>query len=153
MDDVEQRRQDKIREVAHRIWREEGCPDGRADAHWQMARDLVAVEEGYEHGMLKPNPASQPESLGPEGEPVEEAKLQDNLGEFPTLTDQGEQRPPSRVNLGQAAPGGEPLEEAERARVAKPGPGEGAAKGGGGRAGVEAPPRKTGATRRKKKEG
>jgi hypothetical protein len=113
MDDLEHRKQDRIREVAHRIWREEGCPDGRADAHWQMARDLVAVEEGYNLA-TEPNPITDPTNIGPEGEPVEEAKLQENLGEFPTLTDQGEQQPPSRVNLGQAAPGGEPLAEAER---------------------------------------
>jgi hypothetical protein len=95
MDERERKREDRIREVAHRIWREEGCPHGRHEQHWQMARDLVAIEEGYESA-LKP----ADEKLGPYGEPVEEAKLEENLGEFPTLTDQGEQQPPGRSASG-----------------------------------------------------
>ncbi len=43
MDERERKREDRIREVAHRIWREEGCPHGRHEQHWQMARDLVAI--------------------------------------------------------------------------------------------------------------
>ncbi|MGZ8321568.1 MAG: DUF2934 domain-containing protein [Rhodoplanes sp.] len=41
MDDHERR----VRERAYRIWEEEGRPDGRADTHWEMARELVAIEE------------------------------------------------------------------------------------------------------------
>ena len=29
---------------AHRIWEEEGRPEGRAEIHWNMARELIAVE-------------------------------------------------------------------------------------------------------------
>jgi hypothetical protein len=93
MDQPQRNREDRIREVAHRIWREEGCPHGRDRQHWDMARDLVAIEEGYER-TLKP----VEEKLGPYGEPVEEAKLEDNLGEFPTLTDQGEQQAPHKID-------------------------------------------------------
>jgi hypothetical protein len=33
---------DRIRERAHEIWREEGCPDGHADEHWRRAeRELT----------------------------------------------------------------------------------------------------------------
>jgi len=28
---------DRIRERAHAIWREEGCPEGHADEHWRRA--------------------------------------------------------------------------------------------------------------------
>ncbi|MDR6290141.1 hypothetical protein E9232_002662 [Inquilinus ginsengisoli] len=28
---------DRIRERAHEIWREEGCPKGHADEHWRRA--------------------------------------------------------------------------------------------------------------------
>jgi hypothetical protein len=28
---------DRIRERAHEIWREEGCPEGHADEHWRRA--------------------------------------------------------------------------------------------------------------------
>jgi hypothetical protein len=33
---------DRIRERAHEIWREEGCPEGHADEHWRRAeRELT----------------------------------------------------------------------------------------------------------------
>jgi Protein of unknown function (DUF2934) len=38
-------REDLIRTKAFFIWLDEGCPEGRADAHWQMATELVATEE------------------------------------------------------------------------------------------------------------
>jgi hypothetical protein len=39
-------REELIRTKAYYIWLDEGCPEGRADAHWQMATELVATEEG-----------------------------------------------------------------------------------------------------------
>ena len=38
-------REDLIGTKAFFIWLDEGCPEGRADAHWQMATELVATEE------------------------------------------------------------------------------------------------------------
>jgi hypothetical protein len=38
-------REDLIRTKAFFIWLYEGCPEGRADAHWLMATELVATEE------------------------------------------------------------------------------------------------------------
>ena len=49
----ERKREERIRHHAHRIWEEEGRPHGRDGQHWQMAKDLVAIEEGYESA-LKP---------------------------------------------------------------------------------------------------
>ena len=37
-------REDLIRTKAFYIWLDEGCPEGRADAHWQMATELAAAE-------------------------------------------------------------------------------------------------------------
>jgi hypothetical protein len=137
MDDFDHRHQDRIRAHAHRIWEEEGRPHGRDAEHWRMARELVAIEENQK---LATKPVNA-ERIGPEGEPIEEAKLEENLGEFPTLTDQGEQEAPHRrsedgakegrsedgagegrseqesprpVNEGQAAPGAAPLDAAKR---------------------------------------
>jgi Protein of unknown function (DUF2934) len=42
MSDLEQR----IRERAYRIWLEEGMPEGRENAHWDMATELIAIEDG-----------------------------------------------------------------------------------------------------------
>jgi hypothetical protein len=79
---------ERIRQRAHKIWVEEGQPEGRADDHWQMARQLVAIEDRPGDD-LKPNPLTQPDAGST---PVEEASIQENLGEFPTLTDQGEEQ-------------------------------------------------------------
>jgi hypothetical protein len=42
MSDLDQR----IRERAYRIWLEEGCPEGREKDHWDMATELVPIEDG-----------------------------------------------------------------------------------------------------------
>jgi len=41
MDDKEQR----IRDVAYRLWQEDGRPEGRAEEHWRRACEIVAKEE------------------------------------------------------------------------------------------------------------
>jgi hypothetical protein len=38
-------REQRIRTKAFYIWLEEGCPQGRAQAHWDMATELVAIEK------------------------------------------------------------------------------------------------------------
>ena len=43
MVDQEQR----IRARAYRIWEEEGRPEGRAEVHWDMARELIAIEDNF----------------------------------------------------------------------------------------------------------
>lgn len=82
-------RQERIRERAYRLWEAEGCPEGRAAVHWDEATELVAIEENQrlattpvEHSM---------DNIGPTGEPVEPLEAVRNLGEFPTMTDQGEE--------------------------------------------------------------
>jgi Protein of unknown function (DUF2934) len=79
MSDVEQR----IRERAYQIWLEEGCPEGRELDHWNMATELVAIEDGQQ-STLKPID----QNLGSAGkaiEPIERCTTR----EFPTLTDWG----------------------------------------------------------------
>jgi hypothetical protein len=39
-------REELVRTKAFYIWLDEGCPEGRADANWQVATELVATEEG-----------------------------------------------------------------------------------------------------------
>ncbi|GGE36748.1 hypothetical protein GCM10007276_12780 [Agaricicola taiwanensis] len=94
---------ERIRQRAHQIWIEEGKPEGRAEDHWQMARQLVAIEDAPGDD-LKPNPLTEPHS---DEAPVEEASIQENLGEFPTLTDQGEEqtvpKPRSKKSSGKAS--------------------------------------------------
>jgi hypothetical protein len=75
-------REQRIRERAFGIWLEEGRPEGRADVHWDMATELIAIEEN-QLLTLKP--------VGRAGEPVEPILAVENAGDFPTLTDQGEE--------------------------------------------------------------
>jgi hypothetical protein len=48
MDTIEQR----IRDRAHKLWEQEGRPEGRAESHWEQACTLVASESG----LPKPKP-------------------------------------------------------------------------------------------------
>ena len=58
--------QQRIRERAYAIWQAEGCPEGRAAAHWELARRLVEEREAYldEEG-AESFPASDPPSHVP----------------------------------------------------------------------------------------
>ena len=67
------------------LWLEEGCPEGQEKAHWGMAAELVAIEDGQQ-ATLKPIQ----QNLGPMGEPIEPLEAVENAGESPTFTDQGE---------------------------------------------------------------
>ncbi len=86
MDDYEKR----VRQKAYSLWEQEGRPEGREDAHWDMARELVAIEDNQ---MLATKPIVGPTGVGEAGEPIEPIEAIENSGEFPTLTDQGEEQP------------------------------------------------------------
>jgi hypothetical protein len=78
----------RIRERAHKIWLDEGCPQGREQLHWELARLAIAEEDALASTLT---PAQSPP---PSAEPVEAVA---NQAEFPTLTDQGEaQHVPAR---------------------------------------------------------
>ncbi len=86
-------RERRIRERAYQLWEADGGPHGRDLEYWERARELIGIEESPGAGQL-PNPGVEGEG----GEPVEEAFLEDNLGEFPgRLTDQGDHQQTPRV--------------------------------------------------------
>ena len=37
-------RERRLREIAHRIWEDEGRPDGQDQRHWKMAKDILRNE-------------------------------------------------------------------------------------------------------------
>lgn len=82
--------EERVRRRAYRLSQEEGCPEGRANAHWDLARELVAIEENQKLTTHKLGPEGSNERRG---EPVEQTDPVRNEGEFPTLTDQGEGQP------------------------------------------------------------
>jgi hypothetical protein len=90
-------REAHIREVAYRMWEENGRPHGRDVEFWERARELVGMKENRGAGQLPRSAESSPK--------VEEAERKDNLGEFPGVADQGEkaETPRPRRRRRQAA--------------------------------------------------
>ena len=116
MSDTEQ----KIRERAYHLWEADGRPHGGEQEYWERARELVGMESNPGAGQL-PNPMTQPDRTGPQGEPIEEAELQDNLGEFPDrFADQGETRVTPEVRkVAQAAAPNQPEDQPENPPTSK----------------------------------
>jgi hypothetical protein len=82
----------RIRLRAARMWREAGSPMGREDEYLERARELQAFVD-HPNAALLPNPMLEHPHPGGSEQPVEEAELLENLGEFPGRTDQGERMP------------------------------------------------------------
>lgn len=86
-------RQQRIREQAYHLWQADGCPPGRDLDYWERARELVGMQDSPEAGRL-PNPSTHQTLAGGQPVGIEEAEIQQNLGEFPDrLADQGEWQP------------------------------------------------------------
>lgn len=86
----------RIDERTRLLWEEAGRPEGREHEYRQRARQLIAIEDNP-HGASHPVPVgAEKEEERQRAEPLEAVE---NQGEFPTLTDQGEeQTAPRRRN-------------------------------------------------------
>jgi hypothetical protein len=81
----------RIRERAYLLWEADGSPVGRDLEYWERARELTGLEDSGGAGLL-PNPQNEPDSPRETG--IEEADIEENLGEFPSrFTDQGDRQP------------------------------------------------------------
>jgi hypothetical protein len=99
MDDLTER----VRRRAYQMWLDEGRPEGREAAHWDMASELVAIEDGQTK-TTKPV-ERDPDDAEIAATPVEPAAPAAAMGELPTITDVGEQTyPPARVAEKLAGP-------------------------------------------------
>jgi hypothetical protein len=79
-------RDQRIRERAYHLWEADGSPHGRDMEYWERARELVGIEDSAGAGEI-------PAASISDDDVVDEAALQDNLGEFPGLQkDQGDER-------------------------------------------------------------
>jgi hypothetical protein len=85
---------EELRARARRLWEDAGRPQGLEDEYLERARELAALESNPKAG-LQPNPLADGVVTPAErGEPVENAAVTDNLGEFPSrFTDQGDRQP------------------------------------------------------------
>ncbi len=82
----------RIKARARQMWEEAGSPDGGMDEFTERADELIRMEDASGFGQL-PNPMTLDEPIP--GVVVEEASIQENLGEFPGgagVADQGEWR-------------------------------------------------------------
>lgn len=105
------KREAEIEERARKLWEASGSPEGRMDEFRERADELVRMELS---GISAQKPIDDGSPIP--GKIVEEAFIQENLGEFPggQLADQGEWRetPMTRDELRE---GGE--EQPRRAEV------------------------------------
>lgn len=46
MSESQGNQQEKIREMAYRLWEEAGSPQGRQDEFWRLAEDRLTQDEG-----------------------------------------------------------------------------------------------------------
>lgn len=72
----------RVRDRANLLWEQAGKPEVSAEFYLDEARELLAIEEVPLPG-VHPGEAAEPM--------IEEASIQGNLGEFPTLRDQGDE--------------------------------------------------------------
>ena len=80
----------RIREHAYRLWEQDGRPHGQDLEYWERARELVGMESNPKAGLM-PNPVPPGADRPFEAPLVDEAILEENLGELPSrLTDQGD---------------------------------------------------------------
>jgi hypothetical protein len=81
-------RDERTRQRAYHLWQADGCPTGRDVEYWERARELVGIEESLGAGEVE---ATMFRNTAVQGEAVDEASIQQNLGEFPDrFTDQGD---------------------------------------------------------------
>ena len=95
-----------VKSRARQLWEADGSPDGAMDEYTERADELLRMEMAGASGQL-PNPMTQNERMP--GITVEEASIQQNLGEFPggsSVADQGQWRetPMTRDELRQGDP-------------------------------------------------
>jgi len=92
MSDTEKDQEERIRVRAYHLWLADGCPHGRDLEYWERAKELEAIAGNPGAGQL-PNPMTQHHGEIPPAQPIEEAEIQENLGEFPTpYTDEGDRQ-------------------------------------------------------------
>ena len=119
LDDNDPDTQHRIKTRAYHLWQDEGEPHGRHEEYWERARELVQMELSGPTGQL-PNPASLPGADPNAPDRVDEAFIQENLGEFPDrFADQGEKTATPKARPG-ARPRKAPVSVAPAAPVAKP---------------------------------
>ncbi|OYW59714.1 MAG: hypothetical protein B7X99_15635 [Rhizobiales bacterium 17-65-6] len=85
----------RIQQTARRLWEADGKPEGREEIYRDLATEIVAQKETYLSTTLPVDETRDTE---------QPAETLENLGEFPTLTDQSEMEVPRCRTGGQDTP-------------------------------------------------
>ena len=103
LDDQDPDYQQKVRERAYHLWEADGRPHGNEHEFWERARALVDIELSGQTGQID-NPAAKPGADPSSPGIVEDASIQENLGEFPDrFADQGEKQETPKPRRRRAA--------------------------------------------------
>ena len=82
-------RDQRIRERAYYLWQADGCPAGHDLEYWERASELVGMSDSAGAAQAPVPAPDNPAVMA--GQAIEEASIQENLGEFPERSaDQGE---------------------------------------------------------------
>ena len=103
LDDGDKERHHRISQRAYHLWQSEGELHGHDQEYWERAQELIGMEESAGAGQL-PNPMTVPGNDPSRAYMVEESSIQENLGEFPGRTDQGEEQPFPTAAVTHTAP-------------------------------------------------
>lgn len=67
---------DRIRERAHELWQQDGCPDGRSLEYWLRAEaDLAGTADAAAGAALEPAPSAMDEPIAAPARARRQAKL------------------------------------------------------------------------------
>ncbi|AOX16387.1 hypothetical protein [Kozakia baliensis] len=78
----------KIRAKAEELWKADGAPHCGPQTYLEQASEIIGMEENPNAGEIPVKDLPDPEFADTQ---VEDARIQENLGEFPErLTDQGD---------------------------------------------------------------
>ena len=106
--------EERVRVRAYHLWETEGQPTGRAVEFWERSAELVGMEDSGLTGQIENPIAAGIDPTAPTN--VEEAELQQNLGEFPDrLADQGEWASTPKARKGRKGRKAEVLEPSKSA--------------------------------------
>jgi hypothetical protein len=76
--------EDRLRRKAYSLWEQEGRVAGREDVHWEMARELVAIEDDQ---LARARPSLSAPGAPEAGEAIERSESIANAGESSGLAE------------------------------------------------------------------
>lgn len=98
----------EIARVAREIWESEGRPEGRHEAHWQRAREMLEAGEGQDHAPrpVQPGFTDAPPGIVPDMKPnVEPGELREDAGgRFAKQVSEAPETPDPRGSADRVAP-------------------------------------------------